>query len=80
MEVKMMKTMLIFQNKTIPVYLTDTNKQAIEKLTAVLNRKLTTGKNALKTCIKSLISVEIVGSEATLHSYFERDTLTISLY
>ncbi|MGO4375866.1 3-dehydroquinate dehydratase, partial [Paenibacillus sp. MCAF20] len=34
----------------------------------------------LKTCIKSLISVEIVGSEATLHSLSERDTLTISLY
>lgn len=80
MEVLSMKTTMMFQNKLIPVYLTDTNKQAIEKLTAVLNRKLTTGKNALKTCIKSLISVEIVGSEATLHSYFERDTLTISLY
>ncbi|MBD2868055.1 3-dehydroquinate dehydratase [Paenibacillus arenilitoris] len=75
-----MKTTMMFQNKLIPVYLTDTNKQAIEKLTAVLNRKLETGKNALKTCIKSLISVEIVGSEATLHSFFERDTLTISLY
>ncbi|MCA0755585.1 3-dehydroquinate dehydratase [Paenibacillus sp. N4] len=75
-----MKTLMNFQNKTIPVYLTDTNKQAIEKLSAVLNRKLTTGKNALKTCIKSLISVEIIGSEATLHSFFERDTLTISIY
>ncbi len=75
-----MKTTLTFQEKTIPVYLTDTNKQAIEKLSTILNRKLTTGKNALKTCIKSLISVEIIGSEATLHSFFERDTLTISLY
>ncbi|GKU80373.1 3-dehydroquinate dehydratase [Paenibacillus sp. L3-i20] len=75
-----MKTMLIFQNKTIPVYLTDTNKQSVEKLTTVLNRKITTGKNAVKKCITSLISVEIVGSEATLHSYYERDTLTISLY
>jgi len=75
-----MRTMLVFQNKTIPVYLTDTNKQAIDKLSTVLNRKLETGKNALKKCIMSLISVEIVGSEATLHSYYERDTLTISLY
>lgn len=75
-----MRTMLVFQNKTIPVYLTDTNKQAVDKLSTVLNRKLTTGKNALKKCIMSLISVEIVGSEATLHSYCERDTLTISLY
>ncbi|MFD0589790.1 3-dehydroquinate dehydratase [Paenibacillus sp. GCM10027627] len=75
-----MKTMLVFENKMIPVYLTDTNKQAIDKLAAILQRKLTTGKNALKKCITSLISVEIVGSEATLHSLYERDTLTISLY
>ncbi|OBR64378.1 3-dehydroquinate dehydratase [Paenibacillus oryzae] len=75
-----MKTMLMFQNKRIPVYLTDTNKQAMEKLTTTLNRKLETGKNALKKCISSLISIEVIGSEATLHSYYERDTLTISLY
>lgn len=75
-----MRTMLSFQNKSIPVYLTDTNKQAMEKLAAILNRKLETGKNALKKCISTLISIEVVGSEATLHSYYERDTLTISLY
>jgi len=76
----MVKTNLLFQNKTIPVYLTDTNKQAMDKLIAVLNRKLETGKKALKTCLASLISVEVVGSEATLHSFYERHTLTISLY
>ncbi|MGO4107692.1 3-dehydroquinate dehydratase [Paenibacillus sp. YAF4_2] len=75
-----MKTMILFNNRTIPVYLTDTNKKAIEKLSDVLNRKLQTGKNALRNCIKSLISVEIVGSEATLHSLYEKDSLTISLY
>ncbi|MFX3632113.1 MAG: 3-dehydroquinate dehydratase [Candidatus Pristimantibacillus sp.] len=75
-----MKTMILFNNNTIPVYLVDTNKKAIDKLYDVLNHKLTSGKNALKNCIKSLISVEIVGSEATLHSYYEKDTLTISLY
>ncbi|GLX65961.1 3-dehydroquinate dehydratase [Paenibacillus glycanilyticus] len=75
-----MKTMILFNNRTIPVYLADTNKKSIEKLSDVLNRKLTTGKNALKNCIKSLISVEINGSEATLHSLYEKDTLTISLY
>lgn len=76
----MVKTNLQFQNKMIPVYLTDTNKQALEKLASILNRKLETGKKALKTCLASLISVEIVGSEATLHSLQERHTLTISLY
>ncbi|MFD0960415.1 3-dehydroquinate dehydratase [Paenibacillus chungangensis] len=75
-----MKTTLIFQNKSIPVYMTDTNKTALDKLASVLNRKLMTGKNALKKCLSTLISVEIIGSEATLHSLYERDTLTISLY
>lgn len=75
-----MKTVLIFQEKSIPVYMTDTNKTALDKLSSVLNRKLTTGKNALKKCLSTLISVEIIGSEATLHSFYERDTLTISLY
>lgn len=76
-----MRTLILFQNKTIPVYITEANnKKAVEKLSVILNRKLETGKNALKNCIKSLISVEITGSEATLHSYNEKDTLTISLY
>jgi len=76
----MVKTMFQFQDKNIPVYLTDTNKQAMDKLIAVLNRKLDTGKKAIKTCLASLISVEVVGSEATLHSLYERHTLTISIY
>lgn len=76
-----MRTLILFQNKTIPVYVTESNnKKAVEKLSIILNRKLETGKNALRKCIKSLISVEITGSEATLHSYHEKDTLTISLY
>ncbi|WP_328805162.1 hypothetical protein [Paenibacillus albicereus] len=45
-----------------------------------MNRKLFTGKNSLKNSLRSLISVEITGSEATLHTYNEKDTLTISLY
>lgn len=76
-----MKTMMLFQNKQIPVYVIEqNNKKALEKLAEVLNRKLITGKNALKSCIRSLISVEISGSEATLHTFNEKDTLTISLY
>ncbi|AJY75701.1 hypothetical protein [Paenibacillus beijingensis] len=76
-----MRTMILFQNKNIPVYFNEqNNKKALDKLAEVLNRKLITGKNALKSCIKSLISVEISGSEATLHTFNEKDTLTISLY
>lgn len=76
-----MRTLISFQNKKIPVYVTEqNNKKALDKLGEVLNRKLLTGKNALKSCILSLISVEITGSEATLHTINEKDTLTISLY
>jgi hypothetical protein len=59
----------------------DTNsKKALEMLGEVLNRKLATGKAALRRCIQSLISIEIIGSEATLHAMSEQDTRTISLY
>ncbi|GGF96424.1 3-dehydroquinate dehydratase [Paenibacillus abyssi] len=75
-----MRTIILFQNKTIPVYLTEGNKKTVEKLADTLNRKWSTGKNALKHCLRSLISVEVVGSEATLHAINEKDTLTISLY
>ncbi|EXX86948.1 hypothetical protein BG53_04595 [Paenibacillus darwinianus] len=76
-----MKTMISLQNKIIPVYLNESNnKKALDKLGEVLNRKLETGKTAVKNCIRSLISVEISGSEATLHAINEKDTLTISLY
>lgn len=75
-----MTVQLYFQEKLIPVYMNEMNKKAMRKLEAVLNKKWTTGKNAIKQCLSSLISIEIVGSEATLHSYFEHQTLTISLY
>lgn len=75
-----MTTQLYFQEKFIPVYMTEQNKKAMRKLEAILNQKWTSGKNAVKQCLASLISIEIVGSEATLHSYFEHQTLTISLY
>ena len=75
-----MTTTLQFQNRIIPVYMTEQNKKAMRKLENILNNKWLTGKNALKQCLSTLISIEIVGSEATLHSYFEHQTLTISLY
>lgn len=76
-----MRTFISLQDRSIPVYLHETNnKKALEKLGEVLNRKLRTGKAALRRCIQSLISVEIIGSEATLHAINEKDTLTISLY
>lgn len=76
-----MRTFISLQDRPIPVYVHDANpKKALEALGEVLNRKLATGKAALRRCIQSLISIEIVGSEATLHAMREHDTRTISLY
>jgi hypothetical protein len=76
-----MRTFISLHDRPIPVYMQDTNpKKALELLGETLNRKLQTGKAALRRCIQSLISIEIVGSEATLHAINEHDTRTISLY
>ncbi|MNP80797.1 hypothetical protein D3C76_1789920 [compost metagenome] len=78
-------TMLInFQNKLVPVYFSTDNKQPVQKtlrlLSNALELKIQSGKRALKKCLESLISIEIEGSEAILHSKSEDDTLALSLY
>ncbi|AKG35090.1 hypothetical protein [Paenibacillus durus] len=79
-----MKMMITFQNKLVPVYFTTENKQPTQKvlriLTSTLEHKINKGKNALKKCLSTLISIEIKGSEAILHSFSENDTLALSLY
>ncbi|OME95308.1 MULTISPECIES: hypothetical protein [Paenibacillus] len=79
-----MKTLIMFQNKPVPVYFTTDNKQPVQKvlklLTSALDHKIQTGKNALQKCLNSLISIEIEGSEAILHSKSENDSLALSLF
>ncbi len=76
-----MIVMIHFQNKKVPVYSDDTNeKKKLGLLKAALEHKLIKGKKAIKTCLNSLISIEIIGSEAILHAHNERDTLVLSLY
>jgi len=76
-----MRMFISLHDRPIPVYVQDANpKKALDALVETLDRKLRTGKAALRRCIQSLISVEIVGSEATLHAMREHDTRTISLY
>ncbi|MCR8842869.1 3-dehydroquinate dehydratase [Paenibacillus sp. SC116] len=76
------KTVYIeFQDRQIPVFCTTiSHKNTFSLLKDALNRKLFTGKRAIKKCLDSLISIEIVGSEAILHSKWENDTLALSLY
>ncbi|MCJ8010719.1 hypothetical protein MUG84_03040 [Paenibacillus sp. KQZ6P-2] len=79
-----MKMLISFQNKMVPVYFTNENKQSVQKilklLSGTLENKIQNGKRALKKCLDSLISIEIEGSEAILHSKSENDTLALSLY
>ncbi|MNC09093.1 hypothetical protein D3C76_554650 [compost metagenome] len=79
-----MRTLITFQNKIVPVYITTENKQPTQKVLRLLNStlelKIQKGKSALQKCLNSLISIEIKGSEAILHSYSENDSLALSLY
>ncbi|MGM1045171.1 hypothetical protein SAMN05661091_2130 [Paenibacillus uliginis N3/975] len=79
-----MKTLIMFQNKPVPVYFTTDNKQPVQKvlklLISALDNKIHNGKKALQKCLNSLISIEIEGSEAILHSKSENDSLALSLF
>jgi hypothetical protein len=78
------KMVIQFENKNIPVYFSSENKQPIQRtlklLTSALDHKIRNGKHALQKCLHSLISIEIEGSEAILHSKSEFDSLALSLY
>ncbi|MCR8635116.1 MULTISPECIES: 3-dehydroquinate dehydratase [Paenibacillus] len=75
-----MKLFITIQNKSVPVYSDEKNKKKFNLLISALDSKLVKGKRAIKKCLDSLISIEIVGCEAILHSYNETDSLALSLY
>ncbi|MNE62549.1 hypothetical protein D3C76_38700 [compost metagenome] len=79
-----MRILINFQNNQVPVYFDVESKQPIQRtlklLTSALENKLRNGKQALKKCLSTLISIEIDGSEAILHSKSEFDSLALSLY
>ncbi|AWB44409.1 hypothetical protein DCC85_09335 [Paenibacillus sp. CAA11] len=79
-----MRIVINFQNNLVPVYFSSENKQPVQRtlklLTTALENKFRNGKNALKKCLNTLISIEIEGSEAILHSKSEFDSLALSLY
>ncbi|WP_409346321.1 3-dehydroquinate dehydratase [Paenibacillus sp. MBLB4367] len=78
-----MQTIISFRNKKIPVYYTSTDRKKktdVSYLLRLLDNKVENGKRAVKACIESLISIEIIGCEAILHTRREEDTLALSLY
>ncbi|MFD0619437.1 3-dehydroquinate dehydratase [Paenibacillus sp. GCM10027629] len=76
----MTKQLINFQNKTIPVFYTSMNKKTLTALLTALDSKMKNGKKAIKKCLDTLISIEIIGCEAILHSKRESDTLALSLF
>lgn len=77
-----MPLLIKFQNKVIPVYIksSKSSKKALDLLVSAMELKFNYGKATIKQCLDNLISVEIDGCEAILHSFNERDTLALSLY
>ncbi|WP_322904230.1 hypothetical protein [Paenibacillus campi] len=79
-----MKTTILLEDKMVPVYFNADNTQPVSKLLRLLRRtlenKITHGKKMIKNCLDTVISIEVIGSEAILHTYRESDTLALSLY
>ncbi|MNI22289.1 hypothetical protein D3C73_758410 [compost metagenome] len=75
-----MKIFITVQNKQVPVFSDESNKKKINLLKSALEAKVSKGRRAIKQCLDSLISIEIIGCEAILHSFNERDSLALSLY
>jgi len=69
------------RDRKVPVYSDELNKkEKLNLLKQAIEIKLVNGRRAIKQCLENLISVEIVGSEAILHSMNERDSIALSLY
>jgi hypothetical protein len=75
-----LKTVIVFHNQKIPVFYNTINKKAFDQLLKTLERKWVHGKQSIKKCLETLISIEIDGTEAILHARQEKDTLALSLY
>lgn len=76
----MMKLFITIHNKKVPVYTDEKTNKKFNLLKSAVESKLVKGRKAVKKCLDSLISIEIVGCEAILHSLNERDSLALSLY
>ena len=75
-----MKTIIILQNRPIPVFYNPSSKKLLPQLISILENKLVHGKRLIRQCLDSLISIEIDGCEAILHTKRESDTLALSIY
>ena len=76
-----MKTFIEIKEKKVPVYSDEAqSKKKVKLLARILNTKLQSGRDAIKKALDCVISIEIIDSDAILHTFDERDSIALSLY
>ena len=76
-----MRTFIKVQGRLIPVYSDEVQgTKKIKLLTQALKLKSQYGRSAIKRTLNSLISIEIIDSDAILHTMDEHDSFALSLY
>jgi hypothetical protein len=76
-----MRTFVQIKNRKVPVYSDEPQgTKKLKLLMAALETKATNGKRIIHRSLDTLISIEIVESEAILHTVNERDSIALSLY
>lgn len=76
-----MRTFIEVQERKVPVYSDEAQgMKKIKLLSHALQSKSVHGRKAIKQSLNSLISIEIVDSDAILHTFDEQDSIALSLY
>lgn len=76
-----MRTFIEVKERKVPVYSDETQgMKKIKLLSEALRTKSLHGRKAIKQSLDSLISIEIVDSDAILHTFDEQDSIALSLY
>ncbi len=76
-----MRTYIQIHNRKVPVYSDEPQgTKKLKLLLTALESKAIHGRRIIRHSLDTLISIEIVESEAILHTVNERDSIALSLY
>ncbi|MCI3927105.1 hypothetical protein MO973_43725 [Paenibacillus sp. TRM 82003] len=76
-----MRTFIEVKERKVPVYSDEAQgSKKIKLLSHALAAKALHGRQAIKQTIDRVISIEIVDSDAILHTFDEQDSIALSLY
>jgi len=77
----MLRTFIQVQERKVPVYSDEIQgAKKIRLLSHALKAKSANGRKAIKRSLDYVISIEIVDSDAILHTLNEQDSIALSLY